>query len=107
MHVLIGNDSAIQTEGDSASIGGEVPYVPLEGERVTEIRIPADTELMDAFIITVSALKYHIAPGAKPAWIESDNKSLRRLLTEHYGLKVNADRPEGWGEVKDDDQGSE
>ena len=96
MQVLIGNDRAIETGYDEE---GHLTVKALPGERTTQIVFPQDTSPFNAFKTTIAALTRHMEPEAKPVWIESDDKTLRRMLTEHFGLQITkSDRPEGWGE---------
>lgn len=88
MYVHIGNDHAIQS----------TDFDPMGGERVTELVIPEGTTLPVAFKTVLASLRYHIAEGEKPAWIESDNKELKTLLMSHFGLAVaKGKRPKTWG----------
>jgi len=96
MYVKIGNNRAIETYYDQE---GELRARPLPGERTTTLSYPPNIPLLEAFTTTLAALKRHMEEGASPVWIESDSKSLRKLLVEHYGLQITkADRPEGWGQ---------
>lgn len=96
MKVSIGNDQAIETGYDSE---GKLVAKDLPGQRTTQISFPPDWTPLQAFRATLAALARHMRADAKPVWIESDNKTLRRMLVEHFGLQITkSDRPEGWGE---------
>jgi len=96
MHLLIGNDHAIETGYDDE---GKLTAKNLSGERVTTLSFPEGMSAFVAFKTAIAALERHLQPGAKPAWIECKDKTLRRLRIEHYGLQVTkSDRPKGWGE---------
>lgn len=96
MEVYIGNDHAIETGYNDE---GRLVAKNLPGERTTKVAFPPDTTPFVAFKTAIAAMTRHIEPGAKPVWIESDDKALRRMLIEHYGLQITkSDRPDGWGE---------
>lgn len=96
MYVKIGNNRAIETYYDER---GELKSRPLPGERTTTLSYPKGISLLEAFTTSLEALKRHMEPGATPVWIESDSKSLRKLLVEHFGLQITkANRPKGWGQ---------
>lgn len=99
MFVQFGNDNAIEGFRDPTSDDPElVRYREAEGQRVTTVTFPEGMGLNNAFQTAITALGYHIAEGASPSWVESDNDSLRGLLMEHYGLtKSKASRPKNWG----------
>ena len=96
MYVKLGSTNAIETYYDEE---GALRSRPLPGERTTTVSFPPEISLFEAFSTTLAALERHMEPGTTPVWIESDSKPLRKLLVEHFGLKITkADRPEGWGE---------
>ena len=98
MHVLIGNDHAIEAvSGDGA---GSAPnrWQPLPGQRVTEVAIPEGVALLPALHTVLAALRYHIEEGHKPAWVVSDSKELQALLLSHFDLPATkGKRPASWG----------
>jgi YD repeat-containing protein len=95
MQLTIGNNRAIETGYDDE---GNLTSKSLPGERTTHLSFPEGMDSLTAFKTTIAALTRHLEAGAKPVWIESDNKTLRRLLIEHYGLQVTkSNRPDDWG----------
>lgn len=95
MRVEIGNDHAIESYYTEE---GKLAYKSLPGEQTTTFTFPEGTTSHNAFVITLNGLKRHMERGAKPAWIESDDKTLRKLLVNHFGLQITkANRPQGWG----------
>lgn len=97
MQVWFGNDNAIEAVLDDR---GEVEsYRDAPGQRITEVGpFPEGYTVIDAEREAILALSFHLAQGAKPAWIESDDETLQRRLCEHYEIE-NTGRPEAWGET--------
>lgn len=97
MWLECGNESTIEGYRDPRSDNPEkVRYRPAQGERITQVAFPEGTTLNEAFQSAVKLLAYHIAAGEKPAWIDSDNQMLERMLRENFGVK--GSRPKGWGQ---------
>lgn len=101
MIVLIGNSDAIAAV-QTGLADDSARYEKLDGDRITEFRFPEETSLAEAVSTVMGALHYHIAPGAKPAWIHSDSKQVTGELARRFGFDLKKDkdklsRPAGWG----------
>lgn len=88
MRVVLGNRNAIQTvrTGDPDE-PEKVQKLP-RGKRATEIDIPDEKSLGEAFTTIThpqGVWASHASEGATPAWVASDNGSLATLLAEHFG----------------------
>lgn len=94
MHVHVGNPKPMEPTFAS---GAAQAFRSLPGEATTTLYYPDGMSVQDALLATIDALKHHMDGGAVPAWIESDNKELRKLLCKHYGVKMTAKRPARWG----------
>lgn len=94
MLVEIGNASAL----DAREEEGRKVYFAVSGERTTTVRVPDGIGMSEAFASIVDALQYHIQPGCKPVWVQSDHAGLQTLLLNHFGINP-ADniRPIEWG----------
>lgn len=62
-----------------------------KGER-TEVRLPDDTTLAEAFVIVTAPdgvwENHKPTKKAKPKWVASDSRGLTELLAEHYGAEA-------------------
>lgn len=92
MRVSIGNTHAIDVV-----IGpdGKKTYVEVEGKRITSFNIPEGTSIINAFSAVIDSMRYHMASGAKPEWIESDSSELLSMLASHYEVDESP-RPIDW-----------
>jgi hypothetical protein len=92
MHVKLGNVAPVEvvTGDDGQTERNALPG----GHSVTEIHVPNDTSLSEAFVTITSAQgvwAYHSEQS--PAWVEADDESLQTLLASHFGCPAGA--PEG------------
>lgn len=93
MQVLVGNPKPLELAFDA---DGRQFFRSLPGEATTKLLYPEGMSLEDAALATIDALKYHMGRDTIPAWIESDNKELHKLLCKHFGIKMTAKRPADW-----------
>jgi len=94
MQVIIGNPNPIEVVRQE---DGSLTVRSLFRESETTLRYPEGMDVYSAALATIDALGSHMARDAVPAWIESDEPVLKRLLCEHYGTKQHATRPGDWG----------
>ena len=104
MIVLIGNPNAIVSAPGSTEADDAAPdeFQVIEGDRITEFRLPEGTMLGEAKSTVVSGLNFHLAPGTKPAWIQSDVPQVAEEIGRHFGFDPEKQpekfkRPAGWG----------
>ena len=96
MKVEIGNNRAVEAGYNDE---GKLVLKPYPGEHVTRITFPPGTSPQQGLILTIKSLERHMEHGATPVWIESDDKQLRKLLVDYYGLQITkANRPDNWGQ---------
>lgn len=91
MWLEVGNESAVQTRRDD---GGRLVQIPLEGKRVTRLLLPDSMDADEAFRQGLDALRWHLAEGTTPVWVDSDNDDLRRRFAYHYDLDARRGRPD-------------
>jgi len=93
--VEIGHTSGLDVE----SVEGVEKVVPMEGQRVTTIRIPDGEDALSAYAAILNLMPHHMTVGETPAWIESSDTALKKLLVSHYGVTIKSNRrPAGWGQ---------
>lgn len=96
MWVEFGNSNSIEGFRDPRSQDPEtIYYRPAPGERITQVGFPEGTTILEAFQGAVKLLTYHMAKGEVPAWIDSDDAGLEKLLKDNFNIK--GSRPKNWG----------
>ena len=99
MIVLIGNADAIEGRRDpSADDPDAIVFSHAPGQRITEVKLPEGTSTAEGLATVTSLMGQHMAPEAKPHWIDCDAPDLKHALLGHYGLTSSQGvRPVGWG----------
>lgn len=92
--VEIGNASAIEAiRGDD----GQIQFQDLPGEHTTSIQLPDGMNLREQMETIASVVEYHLAPGARPSWIECSDETLRTTMCQHWGIPKTKRRTATWG----------
>lgn len=86
--------------GMDLSEGEDGPtYVPVEGQRITTVRIPDGISPLEAVASVKALLTNHIQSGHQPAWIKSSDATLQQMLIDELGLTGRSNRrPANWGQ---------
>lgn len=90
MAAQAGVDSSGNKEQVAARLSAVVRYEPLDGERVTTIRLPDDISLAEAFVTITSDRGVWASHSDEPAtWVACDDSpGLEALLAEHFDCEV-------------------
>lgn len=100
MKVTIGNPFAIEGYRiEQSDDPDRVHYRSIEGERETFFDFPETVSVTEAIIIINETLPHHMDLGkGTPAWIESDDALLKKMLCQQYGVSDKKRRPAKWGD---------
>jgi hypothetical protein len=86
-------------------------YRRMGGRRVTSFHFPDGITPREAALHVLDALPRHMegrdgdGNEIRPAWFESDNKDLSKMLCQHFGIAIkNNKRPPNWGATTDTEE---
>jgi hypothetical protein len=83
MRLVLGNRHATDSEDN-----GETRFELPKGKRSTEVVVPDEVSLGDAFTAITApggVWATHATEDAVPAWVASDNSALATLVASHFG----------------------
>lgn len=92
MFVEVGVTKAFQ----ATMVDGRFQRQQVDGEFVTEFKFAPGLSVEEAARDVVNGLTAHMA-DEKPAWVESDNKTLKDILCDHFAVDKRKKKTPVWG----------
>jgi hypothetical protein len=84
--------------GTTQALVGTPPNLQAkEGEFTTVFKFPTDHTPEAAAQDVVGAMRNH--SDEPPVWVESDNKRLKDILCDHYGVDKRKKQTAAWGDA--------